>query len=121
MKKIVNLGVGVLVLSFVFLTGTLQPVQAQAVKVGDHVDVQMFGQWLPCAVKDTVLYSGKVGAYLVTCTVIASNGPQDFTVALADVRPRVATAEDKKVEAEIDAAPALHPNCTIIGDRKRAV
>ena len=115
MKKIVNLGAGVLVLSFVFLTGTLQPVQAQAVKVGDHVDVQMFSQWLPCTVKDTVLYSGKVGAYLVTCTVIASNGPQDFTVALADVRPRVATAEDKKVEAETAAALARQPKGNSIG------
>ncbi len=115
MKTIPNLSISVLVLSFMFLTGMAQPSQAASIKVGDHVDVQMFSQWLPCTVKDTVLYSGKVGAYLVTCTVIASNGPQDFTVALADVRPRVATAEDKKVEAETAAALERQPKGNSIG------
>ena len=64
-----------------------QSVQAQTFKAGDHVEVQLYNQWLPGTVKEPVYYNigpcgapsptcSRVGAYIVTCTVIATNGPE---------------------------------------------
>jgi hypothetical protein len=86
----------------------------------------MYSQWLPATVKEPVYYNigpcgvpsptcSRVGAYIVTCTVIATNGPEEVTVALADIRARAATAGDKSSEAETAAALARQPKGNSIG------
>jgi hypothetical protein len=103
-----------------------QPAQTQTFKVGDHVEIQSFSQWLPGTVKELVYYNigpcgapsptcSRVGAYIVTCTVIATNGPEEVTVALTDIRARAATAADKSSEAETAAALARQPKGNSIG------
>ena len=88
-----------------------QAAPAQIFKAGDAVEIQVFSQWLPGKVREPVYYAvgpcgapsptcSRVGAYIVTATVIATNGPEEVTVALADIRARAATADDKKTDAE---------------------
>jgi hypothetical protein len=114
-------------LSIVLLfAGMAQSVQAQTFKAGDPVDVQLYGQWLHGTVKEPVYYAAgpcgalsptcsRVGAYIVTCVVIPKNGPEDVTMALADVRARVATAEDRSVAAGTAAALAHQPKGNGVG------
>jgi hypothetical protein len=129
----------VFLLAFAFLAGMAPSAQAQAgwsnplapapaaqtapaqiFKAGDSVEIQVFSQWLPGKVKEPVYYAigpcgapsptcSRVGAYIVTCTVIATNGPEEVTVALTDIRARAATADDKKTDAETAAALARQP------------
>jgi hypothetical protein len=132
-------------LSLLLLTGAAQSAHAQAgwsnplapppaaqaaptqiFKAGDLVEIQVFSQWLPGKVKEPVYYAvgpcgapsptcSRVGAYIVTSTVIATNGPEEVTVALTDIRARAATADDKKTDAETAAALARQPKGNSIG------
>jgi len=103
-----------------------QTVQTQIFKAGDLVQVQLYNQWLSGTVKEPVYYAAgpcgapsptcsRVGAYIVTCTVIPANGPEEVTVALTDIRARAATAEDKKAADETAAALARQPKGNSIG------
>jgi hypothetical protein len=105
---------------------TAQTAPAQTFKAGDSVEIQVYSQWLPGKVKEPVYYAvgpcgapsptcSRVGAYIVTCTVIATNGPEEVTVALTDIRARAATADDKKTDAETTAALARQPKGNSIG------
>lgn len=103
------------------------PPPAHTFRVGDYVDAQYAGQWLPGQVKELQYYGAggrcsppsatcsTVGAYIVTFVIIPSNGPQDLTLSLTDVRARVATVEDKRVAVETAAALARQPHGNTLG------
>jgi hypothetical protein len=113
--------------TFLLFAGTAHSVQAQPFKVGDYVDVQAFSQWIPGRVFKLVLYGpggqceplgascSTIGAYIVTYVVNPASGPTENMTALADVRARVPTAEDKRVEAETSAALARQPHGNTLG------
>ena len=91
----------VVLLTAVLLTALVQSVQAQPFKVGDYVDSQFGGKWIPCTVSRPLQGNG----YGVSC------GANDYRVAASpqNIRARAATAEDKRVEAETAAALARQP------------
>ena len=103
------------------------PKAAQTFKVGDYVDAQFAGQWIPCQVKALQYYGAAgqcagpsptcstIGQYVVTCVAIRTNGSEDFGVAISDVRARTATAEDQRVAAETAAALARQPKGNSLG------
>jgi hypothetical protein len=107
-------------LIFVLLAG-LQSLPAQQVfKAGDLVEAHLFDQWLPCKVfkvEENWLVPGAAGirGYTVTCVINAESGPTENLVAVADVRPRQANADDKKVAAETAAALARQPKGNTVG------
>jgi hypothetical protein len=104
-----------------------QSLQAQTFKAGDYVDVQAYGQWLPGRVKSPIYYGpagqcgapapncSRIGAYIVSYVTIPTNGPEDNTVALADIRARVATGDDKRVATETATALSRQPRGNSIG------
>jgi len=107
-------------LTFLLFTGTLHSLQAQTFKVGDYVEAHLFDQWLPCTVfklETNWLVPGAAGlrGYTVTCTVNSASGPHEFLMAVADVRPRTASPEDKRVAAETAAALARQPKGDSVG------
>jgi hypothetical protein len=103
-----------------FLAANLSSLRAQPFKTGDLVEVHMFDQWLPCKVFQVELNwlvpgSTAIRSYTVTCTVNASSGPHEFTAAVADVRARAATANDRSQDAETAAAAARQPKSNTVG------
>lgn len=107
-------------LTFLLLTGAVHPLHAATFKAGDYVDAHMFDQWLPCTVlrpEANWLVPGDAGlrGYTVTCTVNAESGPHEFLVAVADIRARAATGQDKSVAAETTAALARQPKGAGVG------
>lgn len=107
-------------LTFVLLIGAVSSLQSQTFKAGDLVEAHLFDQWLPCKVfkpEMNWLVPGAAGlrGYTVTCTINAESGPQESFVAVADIRARAATAQDKSVSAETAAALARQPKGNTLG------
>jgi hypothetical protein len=106
-------------LTLVLLAG-VQLLQADVFKPGDFVDAHLFGQWLPCTVfkvEENWLVPGAAGirGYTVTCVINAESGPVENLVAVADVRARQSSTEDKKTAAETAAALARQPKGNTVG------
>jgi hypothetical protein len=74
--------------------GMAPAVHAQQFKVGDYVDFRFGTSWMPCKVTRPLINNG----YGIAC------GASDYTTVPQDLRPRAATAEDKRQEAETAAA-----------------
>jgi len=90
---------------FILLFGA--GVQAQTLKIGDYVDADrlMLGRWEPCKISQPL----SNGQYGVSC------GPKQADLPVRSVRPRAATAEDKRIEAETAAALARQPHGQSVG------